>query len=366
MNTERKALLLSVGYGRGHHSAARALADELTRRAWRARVVDVCAATHPRLFRLTQLFYLFCVRRAPRLWGALYKQIDSADWRKLIHNPMLRGCLKVLHEELLREQPDLVVCTYPLFAFMLDALAREEGAAVPYAVVVTDSLTISRPWVLSDAPLICLPDELSLSRVQCEFGLPAERLAAPGFPVRAAFRPGHRELPGAEGEGLHIVYGAHACLARVRADAQAMLQEWPRMRLTIVAEERRRQLLDLLHLSPGVQLCAAEQDMAELLRSAHLYIGKAGAASIFEAYSAEVPVLVNYALPGQEQGNLQLLQHDAAGLYASDTPTLMHALRRMLCHGASGWQAACAAMRRAGRGGGAARTAEAIERRFFS
>lgn len=366
MNKERKALLLSVGYGRGHHSAAKALADELTRRCWCTRVADVCATSHPRLFRLTQLFYLFCVRRAPRLWGSLYKWLGTADWPSLISQPVLQGCLEELRTELEQEAPDLVICTYPLFAFMLDYLAREEGILIPYAVVVTDALSISRPWVLSQAPLICLPDELSLASVQQEFDLPAERLVATGFPVRAAFSPGVRDIPGAEGKGLHIVYAAHATPARVRADVQAMLKEWPHMQLSIVAEERKGLLLDLLHLAPGVQLYAADQDMAALLRTAHIYVGKAGAASVFEAYSAEVPVLVNYALPGQEQGNLQLLERDKAGQYVENTDALLQALRRLLQDSAAGWREACAAMRRAGRSGGASRIADALERRFFS
>ncbi|MCH5285554.1 MAG: hypothetical protein J1E42_08130 [Akkermansiaceae bacterium] len=366
MINKRKALLLSAGYGRGHHSAAAALAEELQRRGWDTQILDACQAARPSLFRLTQMFYRFCVRHAPHLWGSVYRQLDSANWSRLIKLPAVAAGTRLLRRVLQTEEPDLVVCTYPLYAYMLDTLAAEGKLHAPYAIVVTDSLAISSPWLLSDAPLICLPDELSHELVSLSFSLPPERLVTTGFPVRAAFTPGERPTPGPRGEGLHIIYCANSADPRALTDAQAMLAEWPAMRLTLITERPTQQLLDLRRHYAGAQICQANQDMAELMRTAHLYIGKAGGASTYEAYSAEVPVLVNYILPGQEEGNLQLLQHDSAGFRATDTETLMHTLRDLLGNNAAGWQRACAAMHAARRSGGAARTADALERRFFA
>lgn len=367
MINERKALILSVGYGRGHHSAARALAEEMQRRSWQTRVIDPCALAHPHIFRFTQGFYNFCVRHSPALWGVVYRRLDTADWSRMIHRPIIRACIDAIRREVAQMAPDLVVCTYPLFAYMLDHLTARGELSIPYAVVVTDALAISSPWVLSQAPLICLPDALSAEQVAQQHSLPPERLAAPGFPVRAEFAPGSRPTPGPDGRDLHVVYGAHARTARVKADISAMLKEWPQMRLSIVADPKRHAALaGLLRLAPGVSICPPGQDMAELLRTAHLYVGKAGAATVFEAYSAEVPVLVNYSLPGQEQGNLQLLLHDAAGLQAESTEALLQGLHRLLDNSAAGWLATCAAMRTARRAGGAARTIETLERRFFA
>lgn len=367
MKRARKALLLSVGFGRGHHSAAQALAEELHRRGWRVQLEDLCAEARPLLFRLTQRFYHFCVRRLPWVWGAVYRQLDAADWTQLIHLPGFAACTRLLRHMLLQEKPDLVVCTYPLYAYMLDELAQEGALHAPYAVVVTDALEISRPWMLTGAPLTCLPDEFSLALVQERFAQPAERLAATGFPVRKAFAPEERATPGEQGAGLHIVYSCHAPLPRVVAEVRAMLDEWPQMRLSLLAEERAPRLSTLLHPLPEqVQIYTGRQDMAPLLRTAHFYIGKAGAATMFEAYSAEVPVLVNHALPGQEEGNLHLLLRDGAGKLTDSPEALLRTLRGLLAHSAAGWQQMRRAMARAQRSGGAAKTVDMLERRFFS
>ena len=367
LKTGRRAMLLSAGYGKGHHSAAQALAEELSRRGWRVVTLDACAEAKPRTFRLTQRFYRFCVQRMPRLWGVVYRMLDTVDWAQLVHAPGIAAGLRELRARLLQEKPDLVVCTYPLYAYMLDALARTGEFRAPYAIVVTDALAISRAWVLPKAPLICLPDAYSLATVSERYAPAPERLAATGFPVRAAFTPGERPIPGPRGEGLHIVYGAHASTARMQADVKALLQAWPNMAITIPAEDRAGTLRrSLAPYSAQVRVCGSEQSMAELLHTAHFYIGKAGGATMFEAYAARVPLLINYALPGQEEGNLRLLQRDGAGCYVGSARELQHTLAALLADSAAGWRRMCAAMATAARTGGAARTVDELERRFFA
>ena len=367
MKKKRKALLLSAGYGKGHHSAAQALADELQNRGWQAKVADVCAETRPRLFHATQRFYTACVLHAPCVWGMVYEQIDRANWAKLIHAPGVAACMRALRNRIRKEKPHLIVCTYPLYAYMLDHFVQEGWFHTPYAIVVTDALAISRPWLQTRAPLICLPDEHSYARMQAQYALPPDRLAAPGFPVRAAFTPGdQRPIPKAGGEGLHIVYGAYAPLPRIRADIEALLKEWPYMRISLLAAEREEKARRLLQDFPTVRICSPEENPAPLLRSAHFYIGKAGAATLFEAYSTHTPVLINYAIPGQEQGNLQLLEMDGAGRYAENTEELLRILAHLLKHEAAGWQRMCRAMQQANRSGGAARIINTLEGRFFA
>ncbi len=363
----RRALLLSIGYGEGHHAAARAAEAELQRRQWETRRVDVCAETHPAIFRLTQRFYHFCVRRAPWLWGVAYAQTETADWAVSVRMPLLRGCCARLKRHLEEFRPDAVICTYPLFAYMLDALRAQGVHIPPYAVVVTDSLEISRPWMLSEASLFCLPDEYSAKMVCERYPLPPERVAVSGFPVSPAFREsGTRSAP--TPDSLHIVYGAYASLSRVVEDVRGMLALFPRARISVLAGERAERLRGRLCREAeagSVDILKREEDMAALFARAHLYIGKAGAATLYEAYSAVLPCIVNYALPGQEQGNKRLLLRDGAGLSVEGTRELLQALAGLMAHQAAAWSELAAAMKRAKRSHGAERLADLIEQRLL-
>ncbi len=355
--------MLSVGYGEGHHAAARAVAAELQSRGWQTLQMDPCAEGHPAIFRLTQSFYHFCVRRAPWLWGITYAQTDTADWSRAVRRPLLRACARRLQECLASYRPHAIVCTYPLFAYMLDML-RDEGVEVPpYVVVVTDALEISRPWMLSRAALFCMPDEHSRRLVLDRYALPESRVLAPGFPVRPGFHASPERRHPSE-DSFRIVYGAYAPLPQVCEDLRGLVALFPKADITVLAGERASHLRRLLFgLAPAGKLLIKkrEDDMAALFAKAHLYIGKAGAATMFEAYSAELPCIVNYALPGQEQGNLALLTMDGAGAGVEGTRELLHAVRTLLDDGAHAWKAMSQRMRLARRSGGAAGVSELIE-----
>lgn len=362
----RRLLLLSVGYGQGHHSAAAALAEQFGHDGWVSRTVDVCAEAQPVAFRCTQKFYELCVRRAPWLWGVTYSLTDTADWARMVKRPLFAGLLRYTHELLSSWEPDLIICTYPLFAYMLDAL-KERGVQVPpYTMLVTDAREISRPWMRSAAELVLVPDEGSRRMVMDRYALGGDTVLAPGFPVKSRFAPAqHRPAP--DSENLRILYGAYRRTQGVVNDVSAMLAAFPQLRMTVLAGSRMRILQRRFSAE-----CAAgrlvvlreSESMHQLLRESHFYIGKAGAATMFECYASNVPLLVNFILPGQEQGNLELLLEDAAGCHVESTAHLVNTLRRMLEHDAAGWRRMCAAMQSADRSRAAARIARIICHRF--
>ncbi len=363
---QKKLLLLSVGYGEGHHAAARAAAEEFERRGWQTRQADICQLAHPGLFLATQRFYQFCVRRAPWLWGITYARADKADWGEAVRRPPLRHCCEYLADCIGQERPDLIICTYPLYAFMLDVLREEGHALPPCVVVVTDSLEISRPWMVNRAALFCLPDEHSARLVQQRYALSPDRVVVSGFPVRPAFRlQGRRVAP--TPETLRITYGAYVPTARAVADVQGLLGLFPHAHITLLAGARAHVLRSRLAAAcacGSVEVMERCDDMPALFSRSHLYIGKAGAATMYEAYSSGLPSIVNYALPGQEQGNLRLLLLDGAGLFVETTEELLRAVSSLMARQAAGWTSLARAIQRAARSHGAERLADIIEQRF--
>ena len=58
----------------------------------------------------------------------------------------------------------------------------------------------------------------------------------------------------------------------------------------------------------------------ELLCSHHLFIGKAGGAIVQEAIAAQCPILVSHVVPGQEEGNIELIERHDIGRLAAHFP----------------------------------------------
>lgn len=360
---KKKLLLLTVGYGEGHNSAARALAQFASLRGWETLTVDPCQKSSPRIFEITRKFYQFCVKSAPWIWGITYAQTETADWSTKACAPVLCKVTNYLNKLITEYQPDVILCTYPLYAYMLDYLREHGEMMVPYGVVVTDSLEISRPWMLSNADVVYLPDEYSERLVREKFALPPEMLCTGGFPVGVLFNEKQALNYAPSASDFHIVYGAYAPKRRVRADVRGIYQMFPGAKITVVAGARYNALVRLQN--DRVTVIERTDDMPSLFEQAHIYIGKAGAATVYEAYTMNLPLIINYAMPGQEQGNLELIRLDGVGRYVETTADLLHLLQSLVKDNASLWNSWKSAMMIANRKEGAARIIHDVEKRFL-
>ncbi len=370
MDTYRgnKALLLSIGYGEGHRSAARGLGDALARRGAIVSQHDPLAESSlNKVYELTRAYYRFCVRYAPLFWRLTYDRTDSSDWSSMAEAFFFRPLMRRIKELLAEQRPDIIFCTYPLYGYFLDKLRDEGELKAPYVMVVTDSLEISRPWLRCDADCWQLLDEYSEYSMVERYALDSTKLVVSPFPVSPRFTVNH-QLTAPSVAQLRVLYACYGSLSQLKEEVSALLQGMPQMQLTLLAGDRSEMVQTFIaktHPAHAVTVLGYRDDMDELLRQHHIYIGKAGAATVFEAYQTAIPLIINYALPGQEQGNLRLLQMDGCGIEASGAE-LLTTVRLLLQDDARRWKSMRARMLSHPRSGGADKLLDALAQRFFS
>ena len=182
-----RVLILTAGYGEGHNAAARALAAacEAARGPGAALVVDIFALASPRLNAVSRRLYLAMINGAPRTWSAVYAWADRSA---LV--PRLLGMLgretRVLEQLIAREAPAVICSTYPVYAFLLERIARTRGLAALHFNIVTDSISINSLWWRAECAGWFLPNEDS-AEVLRRAGVGADRLHVCGFPVADFF-----------------------------------------------------------------------------------------------------------------------------------------------------------------------------------
>jgi processive 1,2-diacylglycerol beta-glucosyltransferase len=105
---------------------------------------------------------------------------------------------------------------------------------------------------------------------------------------------------------------------------------------------------------PGrVRLLGWTRKVPQLLNSHHLVVGKAGGATVHEAIAACCPMLIHHLVPGQEEGNLGLLESIGGGGLAATPEALTRQVVDLLANHAAGWRAMKTALARHDRNSGA-------------
>lgn len=336
-------LVLTAGFGEGHNAAARAVgaAWEERQGPGSAHVVDLCQLASPRLSGAIRRGYLAAINRHPRLWSLVYRWTDRSALLPRSFPILMRDERRLLLG--LVPGLDLVCSTYPAYAFLLEGLRREGRFRGRHFNVVTDSISINSIWWRAGCDGWFLPNEDSAPPLRAA-GIDPARLHVTGFPVNLFFCRHAAEFtapePGPE-QPPRVLYIINTGTLRAEATARLLLAEagWD-ITLAVGRDEALRRRLE--RLAGGrkrpARILGWTDAIPELLMTHHLVVSKAGGATTQEAIAARCPMIVNQVVPGQEEGNYELIRRHDAGLLAPTPESILAAARGAFENDARTWR----------------------------
>jgi len=339
-----RILITTAAYGEGHNAAAHALATAFNDEApGTAVVVDVFALTHPRLNAVVRRVYLGAINGTPRLWKLIYALMDKPAFMR-IGARLMGAQSRMLEKVIARERPDAICSTFPAYAALLQKLAREGRLSIPHFNIVTDSISINSVWWRPGCDGWFVPNEDS-AEVMRAAGVDPARLHVTGFPVTPYFRKNEGIVtrpPLTRGAAPRVLYIINSGTQNAEETARLLLAEdaWE-VTCTVGRDETLRRTL--LAAAGGRRLRADilgwTDQIPKLLMTHHVVVSKAGGATTQEAIAARCPMIVNQVVPGQEEGNCELLLRHGAGALATTPQAVIATLRAAFADSGLGWHA---------------------------
>jgi processive 1,2-diacylglycerol beta-glucosyltransferase len=339
-----RLLILTAGFGEGHNAAARAIAAACERQHGpsSALIVDAFALASPRTNAVLRRGYLAMINGTPRLWSAVYAWMDRSN---IFPSALmfLRQETRVLAQIIAREKPTVICSTYPVYAFILEKLAHDARCDVPNFNIVTDSISINSLWWRVPCTGWFLPNADSAD-VLLQAGIEADRLHISGFPVTPFFSDHVDEFAPTNlstGAVPRVLYIINSGTQNAETTARKLLAEqgWE-----ITCAVGRDEVLkrSLMRLAAGrarpAQILGWTNQIPQLLMTHHVVVSKAGGATTQEAIAARCPMIVNQVVPGQEEGNYELLRRHGIGALAETPDAVIRTLRNAFEDRGRVWQ----------------------------
>jgi processive 1,2-diacylglycerol beta-glucosyltransferase len=344
-----RILILTAAYGEGHNAAAHALATAFNEEApGTAIVVDVFALSSPRLNAFIRRAYLAAINGTPRLWRQVYALMDrpgfmaSGMW-------MLGAQSRTLEKVLENERPVAICSSFPAYAALLQRLAGQGRLSTPHFNIVTDSISINSVWWRPGCDGWFVPNEDS-AEVMRAAGVDPSRLHVTGFPVTPFFRKNEGVVTRpalSKGAAPRVLYIINSGTHNAEATARMLLaeEEWE-VTCTVGRDEALRGTLQSVAAKRRLRadILGWTDQIPRLLMSHHVVVSKAGGATTQEAIAARCPMIVNQVVPGQEEGNCELLLRHGAGALATTPDSVIATLRSAFSNNGRGWEAWRAAL----------------------
>ena len=358
-----RILIVTAAFGEGHNSAARNLALALDAAGALTQVSDPCVLGIPRLTAVVNHGYRYVTTHFPQLWARIYRSTDNCDFSRQ-RSPVMRRIETALADLVRDFKPDAVISTYPLYPYFMTRILADSGEKTPVFVVVTDSIEINAAWLRAKCDHWLVTDPAT-REAMIQAGTDPGKIVDTGFPVHPDFS---KLTPLATSDGcdpFRILYFPTAKLPFVRRHARALLDASPAVRLTIILGRNVRALYsrarEIQQAYPGrVRLIGWTRRVPQFLNNHHLVVGKAGGATVHEAIAARCPMLIHHLVPGQEEGNLRLLEIIGGGYLAATPAALTRSVAALLADHAAGWHTMKNALAHHGRNAGALAAARYI------
>lgn len=330
--TQRKRVLfLFSDTGGGHRSASEAMIEALDLEfpgRFESSMVDFFREYYPAPLNKAPEIYPE-MSRMPQAWGFSWKATNTRSGSNVLNDlsyPYLRKAAK----RLVAENPaDLIVSVHPLVNRHLARAMRKSPR--PFLTVVTDMVSTHAFWFDRRADLVVVPTEKAKT-VAVRYGIPAGNLRVVGLPVADRFRKPladrdawRRQMGWRTDLPVILVVGGGDGLGGVKRIAKALNHADFQATLVVICgrnEELKRDL-EAVDWRLPTHLYGFTRDMPDFMRASDIMVTKAGPGSISEAFICGLPLLLYSRLPGQEDGNVDYVVENGAGVW---TPRVRDAL----------------------------------------
>ena len=312
-------LLLTAGFGDGHNTAARNVMHALNRLAPQeeTKLVDVFDLAHPILSPPMKQGYQMLITRAPWAWAWMFAQSAKMDFDK--GPDTLAGLRNTIADLVVKHRPRAVVCTYPLYPKLLQQLRAKGHAVPPVFTVITDSISIHPTWLLAPSDGYFVADEDS-KQSALKLGAEAARVHVSGFPVSLDFMepPDAAECTTPHGQMLYLPSTGVRHVERTMDALRPLVAAGVKLTLPVGKHASRlhhviTRFIDALPAA-DIEILGWTNRIPRLLQTHDLVICKAGGAILHEALAATCPAVIDYVVPGQEEGNAELLTKHGCGV----------------------------------------------------
>ena len=337
----KKVVIALAPLGGGHQSITQALTEAIHDDSPHTSVSTLnvfsaeCSA-----FPLSAIPSLYPVFTAnyPFLWRGLFYGTNGRVRFQLAERlvqPLVHARLK---HHLQALKPDVVVSVFPALGYTLHRAIQELGWTIPLGVVVSDLVTIHPAWLYRQASWFAVPTEDAYAAC-LSAGIESSRIHRLGMPLRRSFyetppdRATLRRVLGLDVDmPVVLLAGSGGNAQYVEAIIDELLDLDPPCQVLLITggNQALRKRLERRRKAPSLRDLGSVTNMADWMRAADVLVTKAGPSTIMEAVQCELPMVIGWALPGQEEANLNYVADNGIGLVGRDPHALRVAVQRLL------------------------------------
>jgi len=326
----KKALIFTTSMG--HFSLAKAVEERLKKAGWKTKI-------HFSRFGPELTSYRYLANFLSPIWRWWFKFSQSNFVIKISRFWLSWRKKEEIKKAINEFKPNLVVSTYFIYNWNLANL--KDKFHYQFLNLVADPRTIHRATVSAKADFNLVYDQAAVELLK-NWQIEEEKIVPIGWMVGEKFYRADRENGKDDFFSILVGAGSWGALSTLKV-LPVFLNLPQKTRLILVAGDNKLlyQIYRLFKFGIERKILKPKQELAisvfkfsrkmdQLLRQVDLVIGKAGPNFLFEAVAAGKPFLAVSWVPGQEEGNLEIIEEKKLGWVVKDRRLLPDLLKKIM------------------------------------
>lgn len=324
----KKILILTVSTGQGHNQAASSLEDSFTSNGYEVIKNDFLSSSSKFLNDMIVIGYELMASKLPRTYGLFYKLTDTKLINNLLKIPFHFSKKKVL--KLINDvKPDVIIATHALSINVIEDLKKHNLINIPYISIVTDfkaHYTYISQYVDAYITGSDYTKESLITR-----NINPDKIFPIGIPISQKF---YTELTHAEqlkdNEYFNLLLMSGSLgLNTIFLVLKELLKNKHKLRIIVVCGKNthlKDKLTKYCHShsfnNKKLHIIGFTKDISYLMDYCDVIISKPGGLTVTESIVKNIPLIIPFSIPGQEEENMDFLTSEGYSISIKDLSCL--------------------------------------------
>ncbi|MGL4774449.1 MAG: MGDG synthase family glycosyltransferase [Clostridium sp.] len=318
----KKVIILTTSTGQGHNQAASTLCEVFEHEGFKAIKSDFLAINSVVLNKTVVKGYELGASIFPHFYGCFYKLTNLPLINSLLKIPF-KNAEKRLWDFINKEKPDIIISTHPLGVNMLHRF-KCNGLKTPCISIVTDF----KAHYTYISPLInaYITGSEYTKNSLIEKGISSNVIYPAGIPIKEIFFKKTPSTSQLNNNYFNILLmGGSMGLNKISKVLDQLLVNKNNLNITVICGNNLHLKSSLseknydAYANIKVEILGFTKNIPELMDKSDVIISKPGGLTVSESIAKNLPIIIPFAIPGQEKENTEFLCNNG---YAINVPKL--------------------------------------------
>jgi|LGVE01.1.fsa_nt_gb processive 1,2-diacylglycerol beta-glucosyltransferase len=311
-----KVFIFTASTGAGHNLAAQSLKESLESVGLETKIYDAFKESNQTLDRLITKGYQQMVVNVPKLYEQMYNQFNNMNH---FQKGIFQVLTKIMNPEIVpliqAGKPDLIITTHPFVTNVLGTLKEHQAFDVPVVSIVTD-YKIHTIYLKEMIDAYIVGSDYT-KQTMIDKGISPDIIYPYGIPIRQAFLKNNQLEKKEETTttiGTILLMAGSLGTKQMEKAFSALLRVHDKIRIIVVCGNNKKIERDIRSLyeleNPDekiVEIYGFVDNISELMDMSDAIISKPGGLTTTEAIVKNIPMIIPFYYPGQEEENADYL-----------------------------------------------------------